>query len=529
MVHFNFEMAELARGGVSITKASPSSLEKWNFDKSLNDLYLTHSCAVEETVVLSDIEEDAEPIREAAARSLGLTRNTVAAAGGLGAAGGRGAGGQERTRGGAQERENGGKRAPSTPAGKDDRYKIPKKIVNSEKFSKEVRPPHLQDDEIVDAMDLNIVAQQVMKWAEIQVMKEANEIKAKKTDKNSMKKNTEIKPVKVEEGEDDATTKFHKQRFALRTPVVAPSKYWHLYPTEWKEVYYSVHLDHVGLENTLGQKQILLLHNRTNELKVHMFSQVNAVIGKEKLSTNINFLKDGSADIKSQEDWAALVSVGEVTMALDNLVAGWSVFWPGEHSMVTLRRVVSRQREFATISDVKKRKKLLEVFINKMLEINSKKAAQGDVPLTYKEILEQSKEYLEMPSDFIQIETNDQPYHRPVSQNFNHKASFNNASNQNTNFNQNSNFNQNTNYNQRNREDRPKRVSAEDYWELVKSIKVDGKEICILFNKRAGCKDKRCRKAHKCAFLEGGESKSVCGLNHSKFEHVIPGFKRGRN
>ena len=479
-------------------------------------------------MVLSDLEEDADAVREAAARSLGLTRKKTgavqdgAAAGGLGA-GGRGAGGQERARGGAGQLDNSVKRAPHVSVGGEDGYKIPKKIVNSEKFSKEVRPPHLQDNEIVDAMDLNIVAQQVMKWAEIQVMKEANEIKAKKSDKNSMKKNTEIKPVKVEEGEDDATTKFHNQRFAMRTPVVAPSKYWHLYPTEWKEVYYSVHLDHVGLENTLGQKQILLLHSRTNELKVHMFSQVNAVIGKEKLSTNINFLKDGSADIKSQEDWAALVSVGEVTMALDNLVAGWSVFWPGEQSMVTLRRVVSRQREFAAISEVKKRKKLLEAFINKMLEINSKKAAQGDVPLTYKEILEQSKEYLEMPSDFIQMETNDQPYHRPESQSFNHKPSFNTASNQN------SNFNQNSNYNQRNREDRPKRMKPEDFWELVKSIKVDGKEICIHFNQKAGCKDRRCRKAHKCAFMEVGESKRVCGGGHSKYEHVVSGFKKERN
>ena len=468
---------------------------------------------MEDTVVLSDLEEDAEVLAEAAARSLGLTRKRKEAETGLpttggqgvrgaqGDLGGRGAGVQEKTRTG------------SVAIGVNKEFRIPKKIVNSEKFTKDVRPPHLQDDEIVDAMDLNIVAQQVMKWSEIQLMKEANDIKAKKADKNSMKKNTEIKTVKVEEGEDNATTKFHNQRFNLRTPVVAPHKYWHLYPTEWKEVYYSVHLEHVGLENTLGQKQILLLHNRTNELKVHMFSQVNAVIGKEKLSTNINFLKDGTADIKSQEDWAALVSVGEVTMALDNLVAGWSVFWPGEQSMVTLRRVVSRQREFAAVSDVKKRKKLLEAFINKMLEINSKKAAQGDVPLTYKEILEQSKEYLEMPADFIRIDTNDhQNYHRTESSNFNHKSSFNSSSNQ--------------DYDQRNKEDRPKRMKPEEFWELVKAIKLDGKEICLYYNQKAGCRDRRCRKAHKCAFMEAGETRKVCGANHSKGEHIVSGFKK---
>ena len=366
-------------------------------------------------------------------------------------------------------------------------------------------------------MDLNVVAQQVMKWSEIQVMKEANDLKAKKADKNSMKKNTEIKVVKIEEGEDDATSKFHPQRFAMRMPVVGPSKYWHLYPTEWKEVYYSVHLEHVGLENTLGQKQILLLHNRTNELKVHMFSQVNAVIGKEKLSTNINFLKDGSADIKSQEDWAALVSVNEVTMALDNLVAGWSVFWPGEQSMVTLRRVVTRQKEFASISDIKKRKKLLESFINKMLENNSKRAAQGDVPLTYKEILEQSKEYLDTPSDFIQSEANDQQQYKQEAVHFQPKPHFNSSSNS------------GQNYGQKSREDRPKRMKPEDFWDMVKSIKLDGKEICVSFNQKIGCKDRRCRRAHKCAFMELGETKRVCGSNHSKYEHVVSGLKKERN
>ena len=301
-------------------------------------------------MVLSDLEEDAEVLAEAAARSLGLTRKRKEAEKGLPTTGGQGVRGAQGDLGGwgagIQEKT----RTGSVAIGVNKEFRIPKKIVNSEKFTKDVRPPHLQDDEIVDAMDLNIVAQQVMKWSEIQVMKEANDIKAKKADKNSMKKNTEIKAVKVEEGEDDATTKFHNQRFNLRTPVVAPYKYWHLYPTEWKEVYYSVHLEHDGLENTLGQKQILLLHNRTNELKVHMFSQVNAVIGKEKLSTNINFLKDGTADIKSQEDWAALVvggrgdhGSGQPGGRLERVLAGRAEHGHPQEGRVPAERVCRRQ------------------------------------------------------------------------------------------------------------------------------------------------------------------------------------------
>ena len=375
-------------------------------------------------------------------------------------------------------------------------YTIPKKVVNSNKFPKDIRPPHLQDDELVDSMDTNIVAQMVLTWKQIQVMEKSNELKSKKAEsKNNMKKNNSIKSVKIQEGEDDSTNVFHKQRFSMRMPVVAPSKYWDLYPVEWKEVYYSVHLEHVGLENVLGQKQIALLHDRRSELKIHYFSQINANIGRDKVATNINIQKDGSADIKSQDDWAALATINELTMALDNLVAAWSCFWPGEQSMVTIRRVVTRLDSFSSVSDIKSRKKLLETFLNKMLEINSRRAAQGEVPLTYKEVLEQAKEYLETPNNYVRrdVENRDTKHSMPVKREF-IKNSFVNSSN--------------------------KKFKPTDYWELVKNIKVEGNEICLDYNKLEGCKEgNSCRRAHRCAYMERGEMKRVCGRRHSKVKH----------
>ena len=377
-------------------------------------------------------------------------------------------------------------------------YTIPRRVINSIKFPKESRPPHLQDDELVDAMDINVVAQMVLTWKQIQVMEKSNELKAKKADsKNSMKKNNPVKLIAIKEGEDDATTIFHQQRFAMRPPVVAPAKYWHLYPVEWKETYYSVHLEHVGLENVLGQKQISLLHDRRSELKINYFSQINANIGRDKVATNINIQNDGSADIKSQDNWAELATINELTLALDNLVAAWSCFWPGEQSMVTIRRVVTRQNAFAVVTEIKSRKKLLETFINKMLEINSRRAAQGDVPMTYKEVLEQSKEYLETPSNFVQRDNDGRESKHTVPV----KKGFGNISTNNSN-----------NYN--------KKFKATDYWELVKTIKLDGKEICLDFNKMDGCKESnRCRKAHRCAYMERGEMKRVCGGRHTKVKH----------
>ena len=376
-------------------------------------------------------------------------------------------------------------------------FKIPK-FLNSDKFPKDKRPPELEDDELVNAMDTNVVAQMVMKHQELKIMREANEIKTKKAEsKSTMKKNTEVKIVKIEAGEDDSTTVLHPKRF-LRPPVLAPSRYWHLFPVEYKEIYYSIHLEHVGLENVLSQKTVALLHDRRNEFKVQFFSQINANVGLDKIANNITFQKDGSADIKSHENWAEVVTLNELTMALDNIVAAWSVFWPGDQSMVTIRRVVSRKKEFNEIRDAKTRKKLLEAYINKMFQINSRRAAQGDVPLTYKEALEQSKEYLDTPYEYVSHYNIDDEKQKNNANNANKRSNANNGNNTNN-----------------------KRISkASEYWEQVKKLKIDGKEICIEFNKMEGCKEgNRCRKAHKCAYMERGEMKQVCGGRHSKTKH----------
>ena len=65
---------------------------------------------------------------------------------------------------------------------------------------------------------------------------------------------------------------------------------------------------------------------------------------------------------------------------------------------------------------------------------------------------------------------------------------------------------------------RSDRVSG--YWEKVKRIKVEGKELCLSFNKVEGCKEPGCKRAHKCAYMERGETDKVCGASHTKISHL---------
>ena len=124
---------------------------------------------------------------------------------------------------------------------------------NSNMFPKETRPPYLQDDDFFNTFKSEVALQAVMNWAQTVAMQKANKLKETKAEKRTnMKKNTAIKVMKVEEGEDDATSKLHPQRFLFRPPVVGLDKYWNLYPKEWEEKYYSVYMEDVGLQHDLG-------------------------------------------------------------------------------------------------------------------------------------------------------------------------------------------------------------------------------------------------------------------------------------
>ena len=119
---------------------------------------------------------------------------------------------------------------------------------------------HLQDDEIFDALSLESVTSQLALWSQTKATQEATALKLRKANKDENEGNTTIKAVKILEGLDDATEIFHPQRYHLRPPVCGQDKIWSGYPTHWPEIYYSVNLNDVGLENQLGHKVIKLLH-----------------------------------------------------------------------------------------------------------------------------------------------------------------------------------------------------------------------------------------------------------------------------
>ena len=88
--------------------------------------------------------------------------------------------------------------SPGEGTGMRSSYRIPFK--NSAKFPKDIRSLHLQDGELFDALSLESVTNQMAIWSQTKATQEATALKAKKNDETGNKENTQIKIVKVQEG-----------------------------------------------------------------------------------------------------------------------------------------------------------------------------------------------------------------------------------------------------------------------------------------------------------------------------------------
>ena len=162
-------------------------------------------------------------------------------------------------------------------------FKIPKKL-NSVIFPKEVRPDWLQDDEAIDELSRGEAANAISQWTMTRALMKQNDLREEKVNKTkgALKKDQDVKSVKINAGEDNATSVLHDQRFKLRTPLLKPEEYWKLMPVKWPETNKKIHLSHLGLESVLSAKTIETIHDRSDtSIEIKKFSSVNVMIGRE--------------------------------------------------------------------------------------------------------------------------------------------------------------------------------------------------------------------------------------------------------
>ena len=376
---------------------------------------------------------------------------------------------------------------PAGATGLNVRQKPSINFLNSDKWDKSVRPPFLEDDEVFNAISLEAAAKSIMSWMTTKAMMESNKLKETKTRAigGKEKPDEEIKLIDIEAGKDDAVSNLHKQRFCFRTPLKEPKEYWNLMPLRWKEVNKSIFLDHVGLDNILSPRTLELLHDRSSPLEIKMFLTMNISVGRSGTARkqNLRTLDDGTTEVVHADDWLSPTNINQLVEALDNLVAAWTVMWPGEWSVVALRRVVTKHLAFGDVQNPDLRKRMLEAFINEVLANNASFASRGKPPMMFEKIDKLSSKFLDNKKHFekqFKVE-------------------------------------------QKTPEDSKPKTKFNEVMDLRKSVKgkmtSKGKEPCVFFNSTYGCNNKHsCRFEHSCcAVKEGG--KELCGGNHKKFEH----------
>ena len=366
-------------------------------------------------------------------------------------------------------------------------------FLNSDKWSKEVRPPHLNDDDVFNMLSVESASQQIMNWTTTKAMMTSNELKeSKATNRGGREKpDVEIKMIDVKAGQDDATKVLHKQRFLFRTPLQSPKEYWHLMPLKWKEVNKSLYLENVGMDNVCSPRTLELLHDRSSPLEIKMFLTLNISVGRAGISKkqNLRTVEDGTTEVVSSDDWLSPTSINQIMEALDNLVAIWTIMWPGEWSMVAMRRAITKHLAFGEIQNINLRKKMLEAFVNEVLTSNASLAARGKPHLEFEKLDKLATKYLENRRNFensFKIEKKENVEEKPKGKHAgNHQHH---------------------------------RQELMDIRKKIGSLKSSsGNQICTFYNTTRGCISRNCKFEHACASVRADGR--LCGGKHPIKDH----------
>ena len=378
------------------------------------------------------------------------------------------------------KKSRGDKRAPEACPTQSDRSSSKAKLINSCIFRKAERPPWLENDDVFDSLTMESATMQISQWNMAKTMQEQTKAKEEKSSGNKLKSDQEIKTFTVEEGEDDAKFNLHPQRFQFRTPFDEPKNWWKMYPIKWPEMNRNVPLEHIGLEHALSPKTLELLNDRRSIINIKMFAGINVDIGKDgsKVLQRVKQCEDGSTEVHSKDDWLEVTNVGQLLEALENLVRVWSVFWPGEFGPSNLSGVISKYRGFAEyITDIHKRKTVLESFINKILSINASRAGNSKPPLSFRNVDS-------MAWDLVvgRVYTRPGGAKKEVVDD-EHAGG------------------------------KARRSEFEELKRFIKDKKHNNKELCIWYNTSTGCKSSRCGREHVCGYIPRGNTEPCCGAH----------------
>lgn len=207
----------------------------------------------------------------------------------------------------------------------------------------------------------------------------------KKSNLETLSRDTKPKKVKFSKGSDDCEKKLHKARF-LRFPIISPTKWFgkHM-PKKRSDSFKALPFDFVGGSRKVSSKVIGWAHDRTHVLELKHFSSSNLGVASRPRRELRRQDEDGAATLFDL-DWEVPDTLSKFREALDNFTAVYFMLWPLDSTGISMARLMNVYNYCSNAENSTKRLSILRSWFNDALRSNAERAVNEECILSYSEL-----------------------------------------------------------------------------------------------------------------------------------------------
>ena len=168
---------------------------------------------------------------------------------------------------------------------------------------------------------------------------------------------------------DNSTSVLHPARFE-RMPLESPLFWFYNVPVERRPVIVNaIPFEFVGADNQIPAKTLKIMHNRTKELTLDMFTHAK-----------LNSYKKDSSESDTNE------CIYQLKDAVDNFATASQQLFPLDPTPIIMYRVLSKYRWAAAVLDGSARRQIIINFFNSVMRQNVNRASRQAAPICFAEM-----------------------------------------------------------------------------------------------------------------------------------------------
>ena len=248
------------------------------------------------------------------------------------------------------------------------------------------RPLALQDKNTVNKKDMDTLSALFKMKAEKDKLDGASGLYA------NLAKDGDHPVVTFDKKKDNGREKLHPARFC-RYPMSEPNKWYGRVPIKSKPIIRQLNLEYSGSQNSVSEKTIEFLHDRTKSLSLkHFYSGNFSVSGK--VQKEITVVEEGGFAKKLDYDWDTPFNLQSLQEALLNFVVINHQLYPYDTTGFSMMRILIKYRWMAHAENASVKRNIIQAFFETVSRQNASRANHSKAPLSYCQQLDIFKEVL---------------------------------------------------------------------------------------------------------------------------------------